>query len=120
MTKIFYPQIFNINSLINGYNRTKNNIFYNSILLKKKKLNVKLRILSKKLKTQTYQPKKKKIVFSKKNKTKYLYITSATDKIVENTLLTLLEPLTKTHFYNNCRFNIKKKYHKTLYNIKDH
>lgn len=121
MTKIFYPQIFNINSLTNGYNRTKNNTFYNSKLPKTNKLAIKLKMLSKKLKTQTYKPKKKIIIFSKeKNRTKYLRITSITDKIVENTLLNLLEQSTKTYLYNDYKLDFEIKYYETLYNIKEH
>ena len=48
--KIFYPQIFNLSSLINGYNRTKKNIFYITKLSKADKFATKLKLLAKNLK----------------------------------------------------------------------
>ena len=61
--KIFYPQIFNLSSLINGYNRTKKNIFYITKLSKADKFATKLKLLAKNLKNQTYKPKKKNSSF---------------------------------------------------------
>jgi len=119
--KISYSQVFDIASLVAGYDRTKANISGIDAETKADISEVRLKNLIKDLRRQTYKPKpNKKISIPKPGGgVRYLGIASAIDKVVQGTILNLLEPLTESIFYdNNGGFRPRKGCHDLLHKIK--
>jgi retron-type reverse transcriptase len=112
-TKILYSQVFDIESLKAGYERTRHNVADIS--------EQRLANLAKDLRRQTYKPKPNKRVAIPKpdGGVRYLGIASAIDKVVQGTILNLLEPLAEKRFYENSfGFRPGKGCHSALHKIK--
>jgi len=119
--KILYSQVFDIVSLTAGYDRTKANIRGIDGEVKADISETRLANLAKDLKRQTYKPKPNKRISIPKpgGGVRYLGIASAIDKVVQGTILNLLEPLTERIFYENSGgFRPNKGCHNLLHKIK--